>query len=582
MPPSITVWNRIEPHRRSTELRPGLRAEIRDPLWFLTRQWQLGELRGEDAGSPAYVRLVARTTPLADWTVSAGEDPLPLPVDARPIEAAVLAEPHEPDLASKVELGQTFFALLARELPAAVVETLQGRFITWAPLARPAADPFNPLDRASDELLDLVVGRAADGKKILDLALAEPIDVPPEITTVSAEVDGVARALARFAEWVEATFGQVGDADPRAWRPAQLAYRLDVRVGPDPASRTTLSVVPGPNGEIDWSSFDVTGGGDPLAGLPLPAPQLVVPKRLRYPGMPNARFWQFEEADPSYPDVRLDPPELLKMVVVNFALESGVDWFQVPFRQPVGSIGRIDSLIVRDVFGGYTAIDRADATGPVPALTRWTMFSLAQPSGGLAEFTILPPSAGPALIQGPALEQVRFARDDNANIAWGIEAITESLIGEPRPGIERDAAVSALLPPPPESEDTSSPLRYLLESRVPVHWIPLVPDPVAGSEQIILEKGVVALPTAAGPRLAFAIGEILNPSALPADQPYRIPDEEVPRAGLRVERFTARSRWIDGSSHLWVARRRRTGTGETQSGLVFDAALPTGADTETT
>jgi hypothetical protein len=34
-----------------------------------------------------------------------------------------------------------------------------------------------------------------------------------------------------------------------------------------------------------------------------------------------------------------------------------------------------------------------------------------------------------------------------------------------------------------------------------------------------------------------------------------------------------RSRWIDGSVHLWSARQKTTGAGEGQSGLRFDLAL---------
>jgi hypothetical protein len=47
--------------------------------------------------------------------------------------------------------------------------------------------------------------------------------------------------------------------------------------------------------------------------------------------------------------------------------------------------------------------------------------------------------------------------------------------------------------------------------------------------------------------------------------------------GTTVERVVYRARWIDGSTHLWVARRRRSGAGEAQSGLRFDAALPNDA-----
>jgi len=53
---------------------------------------------------------------------------------------------------------------------------------------------------------------------------------------------------------------------------------------------------------------------------------------------------------------------------------------------------------------------------------------------------------------------------------------------------------------------------------------------------------------------------------------YQIVEEEVPRTGMTVERVVHRARWIDGSTHLWIARRRRLGGGEVASGLAFDTA----------
>ena len=63
---SITTWLRIEP--QSDAIPPGpdaaLQARISDPAWMLGRQWQLGELTGDDAGSPVGVRLRAAAAPL--------------------------------------------------------------------------------------------------------------------------------------------------------------------------------------------------------------------------------------------------------------------------------------------------------------------------------------------------------------------------------------------------------------------------------------------------------------------------------------------------------------------------------------
>ena len=55
--PLIRGWNRLEGRPRSADFERSLRAEVRDPVWFLTRQWQFGEFEGEDAGSPIDARF---------------------------------------------------------------------------------------------------------------------------------------------------------------------------------------------------------------------------------------------------------------------------------------------------------------------------------------------------------------------------------------------------------------------------------------------------------------------------------------------------------------------------------------------
>jgi hypothetical protein len=50
--PSITIWNRLEGRPIAEKFDRALKAEVRDALWMLTKQWQLGEFQGDDAGSP--------------------------------------------------------------------------------------------------------------------------------------------------------------------------------------------------------------------------------------------------------------------------------------------------------------------------------------------------------------------------------------------------------------------------------------------------------------------------------------------------------------------------------------------------
>ncbi|HEU4795329.1 MAG TPA: hypothetical protein VFT02_06850, partial [Pyrinomonadaceae bacterium] len=65
--PSVTSWLRLEPRGRDAEMKTSLQARIYDPLWLLTRQWQLGEFQGEDNGSPVGARWVAEAAPVTRY-----------------------------------------------------------------------------------------------------------------------------------------------------------------------------------------------------------------------------------------------------------------------------------------------------------------------------------------------------------------------------------------------------------------------------------------------------------------------------------------------------------------------------------
>jgi len=72
-----------------------------------------------------------------------------------------------------------------------------------------------------------------------------------------------------------------------------------------------------------------------------------------------------------------------------------------------------------------------------------------------------------------------------------------------------------------------------------------------------------------------AQGRILNPPVkddpAAADQKgLSLFEEEIPREGIRVTRSYQLTRWHDGSTHLWIGRRKRVGSGEGSSGLRFD------------
>src|SRR5262245_2203085 len=85
--PTVTQWNRVEGRPRTQLFDRALRAEVRDGLWMLARQWQLGELLGDDAGAPVLAQMRMDHTRLT--RAKLGEDPPEPLVDPLPLETRV-------------------------------------------------------------------------------------------------------------------------------------------------------------------------------------------------------------------------------------------------------------------------------------------------------------------------------------------------------------------------------------------------------------------------------------------------------------------------------------------------------------
>src|SRR5687768_8273384 len=76
--PAITRWNRLEGRPRTHHFDRALRAEVRDAMWMLSRQWQLGEFVGDDAGSPILARACLDFRTIDRYQAAAGNV---LPID---------------------------------------------------------------------------------------------------------------------------------------------------------------------------------------------------------------------------------------------------------------------------------------------------------------------------------------------------------------------------------------------------------------------------------------------------------------------------------------------------------------------
>lgn len=577
---SITCWTRLEPHARTADLQQGLelglQARVYDPLWMLGRQWQLLELRGEDAGSPVTVRVQGSITPLARWQPYGGspEDvPAGVPLEAVAERERVLPPPGSaPEPFDDLRLAAESGLQLLRMIDARLRDPLKSddyrkRFLRVYGL-QPPADPaaLGALDAGSRRFLAVAAGRVPDGSRIyadFQTALGPNPQLPHQPPVDGNDRAAVIAAVRDWYDWCREIFSEPGQGQ-FGWDRQRMEYAFTVG-----SANLVLEAQGHDGGHLDWYSFvrQAPGGtlGSPAAGRgPAPFTRDCVPTPVSYPGMPLPRWWEMEDQTVDFGSVTVGPSELLKLVLVEFATVYGNDWFTAMLDAvPVGSLCELATVTVTDAFGVSTALAPfGDGAGP-----DWRMFELANEDGTAdAGNAMLLLDALPTTTESGPLEDVLMLRDELANMAWAVEKTVESRTG--RPVSRHEDEVTRRDEPEPPAPGAR---RYLLRTPVPRNWIPLLPkfdrDSTGAVTLRLLARGAIR-EHAAGAGIP-PLGRLLEPGV-----PLDICDEEVSRTGVEVIRLWTLGRAADGGSHLWRGRRKRPGRGEGSSGLLFDDAPP--------
>jgi hypothetical protein len=369
----------------------------------------------------------------------------------------------------------------------------------------------------------------------------------------------------RWWAWYRGQVAPPVDPTADSWVDRRLEYRFRIGV----AARDGQTVLKAPEfggGRLDWHSFAAVRDetlepedGAPQAG-PAEREQTLLATSLSFAGMPADRYWEFEDGLVNLASLEVQPHDLARLALVEFAVVYGNDWLVVPFDVPVGSLTTLEEVAYTNTFGETISVAAAD---PGPPEKRFRLFGISVEGEEETVGGLLNPPSAPARLEGPALEEVLFGRDEMANMAWGIERRVQGPSGIPR---ERSDEPT---PPPLEhrSEPEEAELDYLLQTEVPARWIPFVPVPRPGTKwSIELRKG--ALLDRAGEKI-HPVGVLLRPG-----DSLVLFDEEVPREGVRVERVPVLCRDAEGNQVRWIARRATVGRGEPASALTYDSAIP--------
>ncbi|WP_134741607.1 hypothetical protein [Nocardioides sp. 503] len=544
---------RYEMSSRGPGIEEGLASRLHDPLWLLGRQWQFGEFRHENQPSPAWVEVDVDAHPLDEWRPAAREEWLGLDLGAAPLERMV--EEHEAGVPPRLRFdgGVRWRRALASA----------GRADDLAAYVGRCGFPDHALASAADAALRT---RVPDGSRLADslAALTTEDQREAELTALRehGEVTATPTELEQLATdwltwWSRRASPLVAPDD--AWDEHRFEHRFAVRASTLPEVELHADEYVG--GRLDWSSFDAVGVADGAATqAPITVRESALPSPARFGGMPAPRLWEMEDArfDPGAVDAA--PIDLGRLMLSGYATVYGNDWFVVPLRLPVGTLSRVTRFVVRDVFGGTTELSAvaADQDG-------WNLFSLTQADAPLEPDQERPTSpwfllapAVPHSLESRPTDVVMLLRDEMANVAWAVEGVIEDDHGKP---LDRFAAWAAR-----ETQAIPEITRptYRVDSEVPDHWFPLLPEQLADLESVRLRLAPITrlvdgVPASPEPRggLLPSVGSWLH-------------EEEVPRSGVQVVRTWQHARWQGGSRHLWRGRHKLTGHGEGDSGLRFD------------
>jgi hypothetical protein len=591
-------WNRLEGRSRHDDFSEGLTVPVADPLWLLGRQWQCRELDGEDAATPIHVELTYETAPLD--RIKLGDDAA-APLDTTPVEVLVEREQVGWDWRQRVRIGQQFeriardFYASAPSTAVALIDSLRtGPCRIDSPGAGSPA--WVATDVAARRFLAVVAGRAIDGQQLIEKLTAG------QLSAIDSNLAN------RMTDWYDALYSQGPAPVSAAWRSERLDYEFRLQ-------STDLSV-PGPvhapsyrNGGVDWEAFSVEKRATDALGSPK-ALQLT-PTHAVFAGQPMRRWWEFENAAVNLGTIDVAKTDLGKLALMEFALIFGDDWFVVPLPAVPNTLLRVTNLAVHDCFGQVTTIPSARSLSADPTKP-WQVFTLAPEGVGSAvgDFLLVPSIVG-TRDESPVLEEVRFARDEDANVVFAIETTVLNQVGEPESGFaahleavrrvreqEEAAAASATATVSGTSSATSdeeasaSPaadagsggadgasaeppatIQFVLGTKVPDNWIPFIAtdaNVVNGlpARRVLLRRAMVLAPDAPDDTPIDGKTRLLKEGS--GARVDWVREDAVGREGVRVELRRQRTRDAAGNTYVWLGRKIRVGRGEARSGLRFD------------
>lgn len=503
------IYARLEPGRSERNLEQGFAAAIHDPVWFLARQWQMGEHQGENASTPVWVNygLSSRAVQAADPRF----DPAITPAEA-------IVESEIDDwwtMGRRVRLGRQVAGLVALPDDDAL------RFY----------HPPPPYERFHGQPDGLALWRAAL--------------FPPELAT-----------------------GIPPDSVP-AWSSRQLLYQQDAENSFTTGDHR-LTVQRHRGGRLDWHAVDAAAlDGAAAAEV---EPREAIPAALDYPGAPNSRWWQIEraEVDPGgyVPDSAHTPTAILTELIFSHS----DDWFLFPVTARAGHVVAIETLRVTDAFGREYDSEESTAAGErmwvgLQPPENWALFrttGLTANEPGLSDEALVLWHVAEFPLESAPIERVQFGLDEESNLLWAVERVIDGREAASRKVELPDEALHPKFrtDKPPSVGVAAREYVYIPGQGAATHWHPyeIMEEEADGRPRRLEQRRLVDFTRQRPWPLPGPEAKVLQAGAdggAAVGGPHFVEPLAIPSNGIEVERRWQLARDMNGRPVLWIQRQRR-------------------------
>ena len=576
------IYTKIEPRTRKADYTEAMSFEVYDPLWMLARQRQFGRFQGNNCGTTVEAKITISTESISKVLDKDGKRK-DIDGNSAPLEYQVERRPRTIDPYARIESALHFLEM--RSLPknkALLLKTL----IRYCPL-----DPFipdTPRDSRTvedvkaqsnikmDKLYRLYGKRCFDGYK-----LYQTRRIP-----FSSNQFWLDQALAEYKLWFKKKYLVDGDTSTY-WNEEKLGYQTGL------VTRNSQYVAEDYHtGRLSWYSFDHNGNAakdtkGTVKKTVLPA----LPSPATFPGAPNRRLWEFENRRVQFNDWQNgDTSALASSVILQYTLMYSNDWMVLPVDIEAGTEIKVVDIEIKDSFGKVFHIkknfesDQSNRT--LGFQDRWAMFAHVRPDAyekddfETGQGLLIPPTLQ-RVEQGAPVEEVQFLRDEMANMVWGVEERVSDGCGGSLDSRSRSDKVLAIVDEERRVDDSDvltpedADYSYLIQNRVPLHWIPFIPQNLPGNPRDIVFRRA---------RMPIWYNDDYN-SVRPSSEllglkmkgktvlPRFINEEEIQGYGTKVGLYPQRTRWFNGTSYSWVGFEKKISGTQANSGLMFDALL---------